>query len=76
MASQKRKAESTSDQPVPSGLSRLTNLIALLLIKGEPQPDQVSALVRAGFSNTEIAGLLGMTPNAVNVAVHRLRRSR
>lgn len=31
-------------------------------------------LSRCGFSNTEIADLLGMTANAVNVALHRARK--
>lgn len=52
---------------------RLISLMALLLTKGEPQADQIRTLVSAGFSNTEIARLLALTPNAVNVAVHRMR---
>lgn len=55
-------------------VERLTNLMALLLIKGEPQADQIRTLVSAGFSNTEIARLLALTPNAVNVALHRIRK--
>lgn len=55
-------------------VERLTNLMALLLIKGEPQADQIRTLVSAGFSNTEIARLLAITPNAVNVALHRIRK--
>lgn len=55
-------------------LTRLTNLVALLVVKGESQADQIRTLAAAGFGNSEIAGLLGLTPNAVNVALHRLRR--
>jgi len=55
-------------------VERLTNLMALLLIKREPQADQIRTLVSAGFSNTEIARLLALTPNAVNVALHRIRK--
>jgi len=57
-----------------SDLTRLTNLVALLLVKGEPQSEQIRTLAAAGYGNSEIAGLLGLTPNAVNVALHRLRR--
>jgi DNA-directed RNA polymerase specialized sigma24 family protein len=55
-------------------VERLIKLLALLLIKGEPQSDQLRTLVGAGFSNTEISRLLGLTPNAVNVALHRMRK--
>jgi DNA-binding NarL/FixJ family response regulator len=65
-----------ADSAATADLSRLTNLVALLLVKGEPQPDQIRTLAAAGYRNNEIASLLGLTPNAVNVALHRLRRSR
>ena len=38
-------------------VERLTNLVALLLIKGEPQADQLRTLACTGFTNTEIATL-------------------
>ena len=31
-------------------------------------------LSRCGFANTEIADLLGTSPNTVNVALHKLRK--
>ena len=31
-------------------------------------------LSRCGFSNTEIAALLGSTPNSINVALHKARK--
>lgn len=55
---------------------RLTNLVALLLVKGEPPVDQIRILAGAGYRNTEIASLLGLTSNAVTVALHRMRRKR
>lgn len=76
-----RRKEARSDDPAgfvgganAAQVERLTNLVALLLIKGEPQADQLRTLACAGFTNTEIARLLGLTPNAVNVALHRLRK--
>jgi len=33
-------------------------------------------LSRCGFSNVEIADLLGMKANAVNVALHRVRKGK
>ena len=54
-------------------LDRLTRLLALLVIKGESQSEKIQLLSGAGFANTEIAQLLGVTANAVNVTLHRLR---
>lgn len=78
-----KRKETRSDDPgsLVGGVNaaqveRLTNLMALLLIKGEPQTDQLRTLACAGFSNTEIARLLGLTSNAVNVALHRIRKRR
>jgi DNA-directed RNA polymerase specialized sigma24 family protein len=59
--------------PRNADLERLTNLVALLLVKGEPQVDQIRTLAAAGYRNSEIAPLLGLTSNAVNVALHRIR---
>lgn len=56
-----------------SQLEKLTRLLALLVIKGESQPEKIKMLAGAGFTNIEIAELLGVTGNAVNVALHRLR---
>ncbi len=54
-------------------LEKLTRLLALLAIKGESKPEKIKMLAGAGFTNIEIAELLGVTGNAVNVALHRLR---
>lgn len=75
----RKEARSDDSQSEVGGLradqvERLISLMALLLIKGEPQADQLRALVSTGFSNTEIARLLALTPNAVNVALHRMRK--
>lgn len=79
MARPKEASRSTAADPGAAGdphLERLTNLVALLLVKGEPQAEQVRTLAAAGYGNSEIAALLGLTPNAVNVALHRIRRKR
>ncbi len=54
-------------------IHRLTNVAALLLVKGESQPEKIRTLASAGYSNVEIAALLGVTANSVAVALHRLR---
>ena len=33
-------------------------------------------LSRCGFSNTEIADLLGTSPNTINVALHKVRKGK
>jgi len=59
-----------------AAVERLINLLALLVIKGEPQAEKIGILARAGFSNTEIARLLGLTQNAVNVALYKIRKGK
>jgi DNA-directed RNA polymerase specialized sigma24 family protein len=68
----KSPAGARSESGAPQ-LDRLIRLLALLVVKGEPQAEKIQHLSGAGFANTEIAILLGLTPNAVNVALHRLR---
>ncbi len=55
-------------------LERLTNLVALLLVKGESQSEKIRTLAAVGYSAPEIAHMLGTTANAVNVALHRIRQ--
>lgn len=76
MAGRTRKVEQETNSPGASGehLEKLTRLIALLVVKGESQSEKIKALSGAGFSNSEIADLLGISANAVNVAMHRLRK--
>lgn len=61
------------DISIARQLDRATNLLALLVVKGESQPDKIRVLSRSGFTNNEVAGLLGITPNAVNVALYKQR---
>ena len=62
-------AEDVQDRP--DGLttfeSKLVNLLALLVVQERKQPEQIALLYRAGFRPTEIAALLGTTPNTVSV---------
>ena len=73
----RRKANNPSSQEAEKGsglqLDRLTRLFALLVVKGESQAEKIQLLSGAGFANTEIAQLLGLTANAVNVALYRRR---
>lgn len=79
MAGRKQNRRAASTEPATAmgeGIERLTNLAALLLVKGEPKPEQIRILAAAGFGNSEIAALLGLTSNSVNVALHRSRKKR
>lgn len=55
---------------------RLTNILALLLVKGEPPNDQLIILSSLGYSNNEIAKLLNIKPNSVKVALFRIRKQK
>ena len=59
-------------------LERIGRVLALdyaSQVSVEPA-EKANILSLCGFSNVEIAGLLGMTANAVNVALHRARKSK
>jgi hypothetical protein len=64
-------------QERPEGLSafesRLLNILALHLVHGRQQADQIDLLSRAGFGPSEIAELLGTTSNTVNVRLSTQR---
>ena len=62
------------DGDLGSAIRRLTNVAALLLVKGEPQPEKIRALAAAGYTNQEIADMLHLKSNTVAVALHRLRK--
>ena len=49
--------------------SKLTNLLALLLVQERAQGQQIDLLNRAGFGSAQIAALLGTTRNTVSVAL-------
>jgi len=55
---------------------RISNLLALLLVTGKPQPEQISLLNAAGYSSSEIARLIGTTPNTVSVTLSQSRRGK
>jgi transcriptional regulator len=50
-------------------------LLALSLVEGRKQVDQISLLSSAGLRPKEIADLLGTTPNTVSVALSHQRRA-
>jgi DNA-directed RNA polymerase specialized sigma24 family protein len=55
---------------------RISNLLALLLVTGKPQPEQISLLSAAGYSPSEIARILDTTSNTVSVTLSQRRRGK
>jgi len=55
-------------------LDRILTLLSLTAIKGLQQDEQILALSSAGFQPSDIGPMLGKTPNAVSIALHRIRK--
>lgn len=53
----------------------IKKLLAHNLLTGNSQTKHISKLDSIGFRPKEIADLLGTTPNTVNVALSRVRKS-
>jgi DNA-directed RNA polymerase specialized sigma24 family protein len=54
----------------------LTRLLAIGLVSGKKQRDQIRLLSIAGLGPSEIAALIGTSPNTVNVALSALRKEK
>ncbi len=52
----------------------LIRLMAIALVNGRAQKEQIRLLSVAGMGPREIAELLGTTPNTVNVSLSMLRK--
>jgi DNA-directed RNA polymerase specialized sigma24 family protein len=60
---------------VRSELEKTLRLLAILALEGKKQKDQVRLLDKTGFSQSEIATLLGSTPKAISVRLAEIRRA-
>lgn len=56
--------------------SRLLRILGLMLVQERQQSEQIGLLGRAGFRPSEIAALLGTTPNTVSVELSNQRRAK
>jgi len=55
---------------------RITNrLLAVMAIKGMEQPKAISFLDSVGLEPRQIAAAIGITRNAVSIALHRMRKA-
>lgn len=55
-------------------LKRMSKLLALLATRDRKRNEQIKMLSDIDFQPKEIAELLGVTPNAVRVALHAIRK--
>ena len=69
-------AKPNPDQTVESELKVVRRLLALSLIDGKKQREQIELLAAAGMDRHEIAELVGTTANTVSVEISNLRKSR
>ncbi len=71
----KRKIASQSRESVPAD-EKIARLLGMLLVKDMEQKTEQVALLRAvGFEVSEVAAMLGMTENHVNVAAYHGRKN-
>ena len=71
----KKQLDASEPEPVGSSeLRRIANLLALLAIKGETQPQKILSLTAAGFTPAEIATLLNITSNTVSVTIYQSKK--
>jgi hypothetical protein len=78
MALRKRKRVVGDSTPSSrTAADKIARLLGLLLIKDiKSKVERVTILRSAGFEVSEVADMLGMTPNHVMVADHHGRKSR
>jgi CRP-like cAMP-binding protein len=69
-------AKPNPDQTVESELKVVRRLLALSLIDGKKQREQIELLTTAGMDRHEIAELVGTTANTVSVEISNLRKNR
>lgn len=54
-------------------LDKLIKILSINMVKNMSENEQLTTLSSIGFQPSEIADLLGKTPNSIRVALHRLR---
>jgi DNA-directed RNA polymerase specialized sigma24 family protein len=75
MPRQKRAASHGKTAESVSSEEKIARLLGLLLVKDmESKTDQATLLRSVGFEVSDVASMLGMTENHVNVASHKGRK--
>jgi CRP-like cAMP-binding protein len=67
-------ANHDSEKTIANELRTLRRLLALSLIDGKKQREQIRLLAAAGLDRHEIAELLGTTAGTVSVEISNLRK--
>jgi len=67
-------AKPNPDAAVEPELRVVRRLLALSLIDGKKQREQIALLAAAGMDRREIAELVGTTPGTVSVEIWNLRK--
>jgi DNA-binding CsgD family transcriptional regulator len=62
------------DDEVLGELKKITALLSVIATRGLTQRDQIAALARVGLTPSQIAELLGTTPNTVSVYLSQLKK--
>jgi len=73
----KKKEQKTTEElleEISKNLSRITYALILPSLKGKSQQDQIDFLSKTGFSNNEIAQLVGTSSDTVRATLSRLRK--
>jgi len=73
----KKKEQKTTEEllvEISISLNRIAYALILPSLKGKSQQDQVDFLSKTGFSNNEIAQLVGSKPNIVRATISNLRK--
>lgn len=66
--------QASNNNDMEQKIDLLNRLVAILLVTGKGQREQIRLLSVAGMGPKEIADLIGTTPNTVNVALSSLRK--
>lgn len=56
--------------------AKLDRILALIAIEGVEEPEKVKRLSAMGLDHQTIASVTGLSPNAVAVRLHRMRKAR
>jgi DNA-directed RNA polymerase specialized sigma24 family protein len=75
VAKKPKSDEVAAAVPEKTSLDRIAKLLAILATKGETQSEQIVALSRVGFSNPELAQLLGTTSGNVGQTLYTSRKA-
>lgn len=73
----KKSVDSTPTQGSPAelamSLDRISRLLAIAVVRDMAQSDKIATLSATGFAHADVANLLGLTSNAVAVALYKAR---